>query len=318
MAFATFNPTDLDSAIQSICTQLASAHGWTTNYNAGTGTVDITGKTATFTLTNTFVDNSATWGYQHGILHVDVTGVTTPWQTSCNALWPLTKMWVFSGTTPEPWVHLVFETYAGFYHHVYFGYVERLGGFTGGAIADSTGWHFSSSATLYNWTSTQTSLLFGGFSNNSTSSGQRVGALEIEDAGAAGSTYRFCVESSGVAHRAGGGWGDGYNGTLCWANPNSVEDHVIFHPVMLFADLQNDKWVTPVACVPGVRMININHFTNASLVAAGGKNWRVFPLCHKDTRVNISESPGYVGGGSAGNYGISGDTSSLGIAILEE
>lgn len=316
MAFAQFNPADVPSAIQSITDFLASNMGWTTSFNAGTGTVDIPGKPATFTLTSNTHLNS-TRGLDFESLRVDVTGVTTPWGTECNALKPISKMWLFAGSTPEPWVHVVFETVPTYFHHVYFGYVEKYGNYTGGAVADGTGWNYTSSPQP--WNDRSNNGLFSG-GNGVIDYIREPGGVEIEHADAPASCYRFVTDyykASTYPYRAGGGFGDGYNGSLCWAPSTGLENNAILHPVILFADINNDEWVTPIACVPGVRFVNIMDFVDGQLVDAGNQNWRLFPLCRRDPNYLVL-GPGATGDATSGQFNINGYTSNIGIAVLEE
>ncbi len=330
MAFSQATPADVPSAISTICSFLSNQLGWTAPYDSGTqtGTVTIPGKAATFTLTRGYYSSgysSYNGSYEFEYLQVDVTGVAEPWATRCNCLTPLTRMYLYAGTAPEPWVHVTFETAPGYFQHLYFGYVEKYGNYAGGAIADGTYWRISTADYNREWNISDQHLLFGGQTAYETSYGRRPGALEIDHVDAPGATYYFCYRGE-KTYIAGGGWGDGYNSRLAFVEPTGIEGNVIFHPVILFADINSNRFVCPVACVPGVRIINISSFEPGQTVSVGNQNWRVFPLCNKVNPFGgevwdfPDRGPGNVQPNEDGDYDyhIGGGTENLGIAILEE
>lgn len=318
MAFTQLNPVDIPSAIQSITDFLGSSMGWTTSYSSGTGTVDIPGKAATFTLTsNTYVSSSG--GLDFESLRIDVSGVTTPWGTECNALKPISKMWIFAGSTPEPWCHVVFETVPSYFHHIYFGYIEKYGNYTGGAVADSTSWYYTSSTSSYHWGNDSNNMLFAGGTGDSGYLRQS-GGFELDHVSAPGSCYRFVNDKyrgSTYPYRAGGGFGDGFNASFCWTPATGLENNIIMHPIILFADIDNDDWVVPIGCIPGVRATNITEFSDAELVVAGNKNWRLFPLCRRYSEY-LNPGPGATGNATNTQFNMNGYTDSIGVAVLEE
>ncbi len=330
MAFSQATPADVPSAISTLCSFLTNQMGWTAVYDSGTqtGTVTIPGRGATFTLTRgqyQYPYSSSFGGYDYEFLQVDVAGVAAPWMARCNCLNPLTRMYVFAGTSPEPWVHVTFETAPGYFQHLYFGYVEKYGNYSGGAIADATYWQITTSQYNRSWEGSNNHLLFGGKNSYDTNYGKGAGALEIDHVDAPGDAYHFCYRGQ-KTYIAGGGWGDGYNARLAFVEPTGIEGNVIFHPVILFADINSNRFVCPVACVPGVRIINISSFDPGQSVSVGNQNWRIFPMCNKLNPYSGTVSqypdqgPGNIQPDSGGTYEfhMGGGTENFGIAILEE
>lgn len=335
MAFAVFTPDNVTIAIQQISGFLSTEMGWTTTYNAGVAEVSIPGKPALFSLSRSYVDfyDNSYGGFSFEVLHINVSQVPTPFESVTNWLSPINRMFLFAGSTPEPWCLIVFETAPGYFAHSYFGYVEKLGVYDGGAIADGTIWPRGLSGSTYEaWNQNGSHLLFNGnysYSEAHSSVGPRdSGAIEIQHPDAPYSAYYFSIDTSPVREDAyaSGGWGDAYNTLLAWTPSTLVDGSTTLHPVILFAMLPGGygTWNTPVACVPGVRAVDMDLFEEGQIITVGNEDWQVFPLTTRriayGEAANPADAPGNIVPDSGGSWDMTfrGATERHGLAVRRE
>lgn len=334
MAYAVYTPGNLTIAIQQISAFLETEMGWTATYSNGVADVTIPGKPALFSISRSQLDyyGQHDGGFSFEVLHINVSNVPTPWESITNWLSPLNRLWVFAGSAPEPWCLLVFETAPGIFFHTYFGYVEKLGTYDGGAIADGTIYPAPRTTTNQEWNEYGMHLLFNGnysYSHVRSETGPRdSGAIEIQHADAPFSAYYFAMNTSSGRENAfaSGGWGDAYNTMLAWNDATLIDGSTTLHPLILFAMLQGGygTWNTPVACVPGIRAINMDLFEEGQIITVGNEDWQVFPLLTRrvgyEENFDPADAPGSIQPDQNGvyDYRFSGATERLGLAVRRE
>ena len=330
MPFAISTPSNLADAITHLADFYENTMGWTVNHDVpnSTATVSIPGKPAVFTLSKSdYVLSNSSGGVDFEVLIIDVTNIATPIRATVNWLNPITTMHVHADDAgPEPWSLITFQSAPEYYHHGYFGYVEKFGSYNGGAIADGTNWYVTSNDSYRRaWDYDNNHMLFsGGFWTfyESDSRGQKPGGIEIDHVDAANGSYVFTRDST---YNAGGGWANAHNGTLAWVEPSGADGSINMHPPIIFANLAGDNFVTPVGCPPGVRMINCAPFELGQVVTIGGIDWQVFPMCNKTAPYEGTNGDGSGPGNiqpdpddGVYRYNIGGGTERWGIAVLHE
>lgn len=255
---------------------------------------------------------------------------------SCDYIAPISRLFVHAGVDPEPWALMTFETAPGYFHHLYFGYVEKLGQYDSGVVASGfvtntayrgqTGfndWRESASSTS---TTGYSHFLFGAGPGIATAELNRNGGMEIVSPEAPATVYRFGGYTTSGGYYVGGGFTHGHNGLLMATESSTIDGSINAHPVVLHAQVTGNLWQTPVAVIPGVRMINITDLEPAQVITLGGEFWQVFPLCNKTIPRGASfvpvqgEGPGrFTPGTSATNfYNMGGATEWLGVAVRRE
>ena len=309
MPFNLYTPSDVPDAIASLADFYENVMGWSVDCDIveNTALVELPGKTATFLLSrDEYVYSHANFGdADFEILKIAVGGVPTGFSTQLGWLNPITKM---------------------YFHHAFFGYVEKIGSYDGGAIADATGYdgYAGTFGQDRRWDNSSVRLLFDGQydSDNDGSWGRESGSIEIIHADAGSDVYKF--DNSGGSYNCGGGAGNGHNGTLSWVEPVGVDGSLNIHPVIIHANLQANDYITPVGCVPGVRMVNCEPFEPGQVISIGGQDWQIFPMCNRDVLYGETggdaSGPGNIQPDSGGNYdlNIGGGTERWGIAVLHE
>lgn len=340
MPFDISAPTDLEQALQTLDSFLGGTMGWDTTYTTGQLVVEVPGRPQVFTLTYATWQSSVAAGGTMSREHLDcaVTGVADPFTAVCDFLTPLSRMFLHAGVDPEPWVLVTFETAPGYFHHLYFGFVEKLGVYDGGAVASGfvggtsprptqSGFNtWADSAFSTASSNGMYSFLFGGSPGESGSNTlANRGGLEIVSPDAPATTYRFGSDSAG-GYFVGGGFTHAHNMLLTAAEATGLDGSVNAHPIILHAQINGDRWQTPVACVPGVRMVNINDLDPTQVVSIGGEDWQVFPLCNKylpygnDFTPTQGQGPGILTPGSSSTafYNMGGATEFMGVAVKRE
>lgn len=340
MPFTVSAPTDIYAALQSMGDFYANTMGWTANYASQQLSVQIPGRTQVFTFS--VVEGFGLSDSSYGELRwerivCDVTGVDDPFSGTLDGLAPLSRLFLHGGASPEPWSLITFETAPGFFHHMYFGFVEKLGSYDGGAIVSGTNSEtiYRSNYTDFNdWCDSATGsvqnrspvFLFGGASSASSAQVESSGGIEIVSPEAPYTTYRFGPYAGAGAPYVGGGFTHAHNLLLAAAEFAGVDGSVNAHPVILHAQINADRWQTPVACIPGVRMININSLDPAQVISLGGEDYQVFPLCNKHIPFGtaydptLAPSPGRYTPGSSYpiRYAWGGATEFIGVAVRRE
>lgn len=332
MAFSVSTPSNLGDALSNLHNFYSTDMGWGAVLSGGVLEVQVPGRSQVFRLSyveNFQAGNNSSRGRMiYDYLTCEVPNISDPLRTSCNYLTPLTRMTVHGGVSPEPWSLVSFETAPGYFQHLFFGFAEKMGEYEGGALISSTNWptEHTGASNFNSWGYSATSnlewgMLFNGAFNRAS---DVTGGLEIISPEAPRTSYRFYTPSSAPYYSIGGGFGDAYNGLLAYTEFSGVDGSLNAHPIVLFAQINGDQWETPVACVPGVRMINIDAFDPGEVVSIGGEQWQVFPLCNKwlpyGTSPGMGVGPGTFTPGSSTTlyYNMGGSTERWGVAVKRE
>lgn len=195
------------------------------------------------------------------------------------------RLYLFGGDMPENYLAAVVEYSPGFFRHLYMGYVEKIGNYSGGEV--TAGSFFSkdnNSATSY---ATQSSLypfsgLLGGTSYNPPHKGMmRIVADEVGG-------ESICAFSAPDRNNNGnltsgsilGGFSDNTNrnGVFLGNSPFSGTSQLT--PINLFRCLPSNR-VQPVGRPAGIRLVNIKSLDPNTSVIIGDTTWRVFPVFKK-------------------------------------
>lgn len=223
-----------------------------------------------------------------------------------------TKMHLFGGLDPEPYIAAVIEYSPGFFRHFYIGYLEKLGNYAGGEVGCGSGFYNYNTATYdhdYN------QYLFGGFQRLFASGDSGGVRLVHEDLGGElGATFRAnssrgSYDANLAEDRVIGGFRSNINDQQVARGQVTYAGLQILVPVNLYLTRPQSRLV-PIGRPAGVRMVNMSNLDPAAPVTVGGKKWRCFPQFKKG-------GSGSVGGPSA--YNINDESSYvIGYAYLED
>lgn len=234
-----------------------------------------------------------------------------------------TKLFLISRLDPEPYIAIVVEYGYNLYRHLYFGFMEKIGNYTGGEVIASSngnvGQTVSSTRFWYDDGGASYSgchYLFRRYNNVWTQDAS--GGVHVEHADNANKWRHFrrsatitASENWGVAFDgtdALGGFGDSFNDLYVAKGKNALAGASVLTPINLLVSqpVTGDARFTPIGCPTGVRMINIEELEAQSVAEVGGETWYVF-AAHRKTddlytrgptttyRYPVSESSYYLG-----------------------
>lgn len=225
-----------------------------------------------------------------------------------------TKMHLFGGLLPQPYVAAVIEYSPGFFRHFYVGYMEKLGEYSGGEVM--SGSIFETYQNV-NYDSNYHQYLFGGMQSQ-WASPNGCGGVRLVDGdlgGQLGATFqaqttRDSTAANLIANRVLGGFRSNINDQQIARGQVTYAGVQVLVPVNLYLTRAQSR-ITPIGRPPGVRMVNMSNLDPAAPVNVGGKNWRCFPQFKKG-------GTGGVGGGSPTTNILDESSYLVGYAYLED
>ena len=208
------------------------------------------------------------------------------------------KVTVFGGMSPVPWIGAVLTYEYNYYRHIYIGNIEPLGGFTGGEVVSITnGPSTIASSDIRDPTQ---SRLFGAMNQgNIFSSDSGTYATSFNADPYCGGAYilhsanptpwrKFSANAQGGALVSGagsailGGFNDGPNDTLFARANGSYASAQVMVPINLYIPNSSGLMV-PVGAPSGVRYVDMTGLVPEQEVTIGSDTYRVYPDTSKQT-----------------------------------
>jgi len=308
MAYTSFSPSGFAETLSQIAAFLSSDMGWSASYDSGAEQATIVPKAneATFVLGYYYDDE-----YTGNWITCQVSKGGNVFTANVNMMPAVSKVWIFAGSTPEPWCHVVIRSAPGDYHHLYFGYLERYGAWSCGAVADGTLWDSSyryreSAFHVHNH------MLFSGESYWAFSTAaEKMGGVLLEGVNVSKGIARFAratgsysissyPDDASAYAAAYGGFKDHANGGLVSQGTPLHNGITPMTPILLTADFDLNGNRTPIGSPPGVRMVNITDYNPEDVVTFGADQYQLFPLANKTRPLNLYDDlpTGVIGGSS--------------------
>jgi hypothetical protein len=206
-----------------------------------------------------------------------------------------TKMHLFCGLLPVPFIAAVVEYAPGFYRHLYLGHMEKLGNYGGGEVVCGSN-HFVRNWSV-NYNVNEHQYLFSGFQwlwAEGTCGGIRMKHPEV------GGTILAPFRASGTRDLLGsdlrvngvfGGYHDHINDQQLARGTNTyAASQVLVSPNLYLA--RPLSRISPIGRPGGVRMVNMTGLDGAAPIVVGNKTWRCFPQFRKSESTNVPDAPG--------------------------
>lgn len=189
------------------------------------------------------------------------------------------KLHLFGGLGPEPFIAVVIEFGDGFFRHLYLGNLQRFGDYTGGEVISGSRHYVHNNGTDYRM---HTHLyLFGGFQNSVPAN--ECGGVRLAHADLGGeivAPFRAATGSSSAtnltANTVFGGFRDNINDQQIARSQNTFAGVQVLVPINLYLARSANR-VSPIGIPPGVRMVNMQNVGADTVISVGGKQWRCFP-----------------------------------------
>ncbi len=268
----------------------AAANGWTVERN------NLVGSLRTLTLSRAGLDYVHIYNPTTAELRIlgsiDYASGTAPEATTrrskfsavnMSGIGPYTKMFMFAGATPSPYLHVVIElATAGVYRHISFGMIEKWEAFTGGTYTAASNWNSSGSSQAPGYNGNNHAL----FGRDNTSSGSTQGdSVRCDFAADSRTDAWFSITNNQGELSAAAGIIS--NQTDLTAIVNNCDENVfsnrsILHPTDLKINRVGNYW-SRIGRFPNVRFCSIFKYTPADEITIGSDIWKIFPMCRKFT-----------------------------------
>lgn len=195
-----------------------------------------------------------------------------------------TNVYLFGDITPEPYLALVVRFSGGFYRHLYFGYLEKEGNFTGGECISGSSPAYSTT-TLHAYTSTSHGYLFSGRQEKFADS--ECGGVNVVHADNPTPWRRFksAVLYTSLATTQQdvlGGFLDSINTGYLQVGRSSYANAAVLVPINLWATRASGR-ISLIGAPPGVRMVRMDDILENQVVSVADETWRVFPQFYRST-----------------------------------
>ena len=292
--------TDIPAAVATF----AAANGWTVsgqNYKYGTG--------VEFTLSATIsgFDHELKWAATSDVRVTSAAKIRSPKLNGTVATPTVSipsSIHLFTGTSPAPFLAIVVEYGFNSYRHLYLGYVEKQGSFTGGEVIGATAFPASSSGPSYPMTYRDDGVqyLFGARSRAFDAANQ--GGVLVDHASNATKWRRFYGPTgiNTITNFAGteglGGFKDDINDGYIARGRSRYAGINLLVPMNLYSAQGSGSSVqfVPIGCPAGIRAVNMNDIDPKSSIMISTDEWMCFPAISK-TADSVSKSASGWGAG---------------------
>lgn len=228
---------------------------------------------------------------------------------------------MFTGLFPEPFIAVAVSFGANLYRHIYFGFMDRIGTYTGGEVMSATA---GSSAVINSPVSyTATNMfkhLFGGRRVTAIVAKSESGGVRVVHAGNPTPWRVFSSPStistpfsSFIGDEAIGGFGDGYNDVMVARAQSSYAGAVVLVPCNILTSrvITGDVRFRPIGNPSGVRLVNMRDLAEGQQITIASEVYRVYPAVSKRSELVMPATA------LGGNYREFESTFQLGYAYRE-
>lgn len=204
-----------------------------------------------------------------------------------------TKVFLIGMLSPEPYIAIVIEYGFNLYRHLYLGFMEKIGAYTGGEVVSSQNGPVVAVADA------NTSLLTKSVKNHMFSARQSLwspamgcGGVRVVHADNSVSWRNFYCDENYYGNidtaifdgtEALGGYGDSINDPLVARGINRLAGVDVLTPVNLYTvqPVTGAVRFRPIGRPSGVRLCNIQDIEPQAVNSIGAETWRIFAACSK-------------------------------------
>lgn len=203
------------------------------------------------------------------------------------------RVFLISMLTPEPYISIIVEFGPNQFRHLYLGFMEKIGNYSGGEVISGCGGMITASSSDQVWHDRQSNMfLFEG--NQAVMPRADSGGVHVAHAGNAVPWRRF--RSAGFPDAFGvdgaafdgaeaiGGFGDSVNDAYVAKGKSAIAGSSLLVPINLLNTVKPASDITRFVNLghpAGVRMVNIENMQPISQVTIGSETWRIFPATRK-------------------------------------
>lgn len=210
-----------------------------------------------------------------------------------------TRVHLFADVTPEPFMAIVIEYGFNMYRHLYFGYLQKFGNFTGGEVIAGAGFGSIQAGNPYPkaYQASDTQYLFGARQNQWPDN--KSGGMRIVHADNATNPWRIFQAPLGnnsptviPATAAIGGFKDDANDGYLARGKSSFAGTNPLVPMTLYSVKQggNPPIFAPVGIPTGVRMVHMQDIDPGTSILIGSVSWRCFAAFRKNLSDTVTRT----------------------------
>lgn len=213
-----------------------------------------------------------------------------------------TKLFLIGMLTPQPYIAVVVEFGFNLYRHLYIGFAEKIGNYTGGEIVSACTRVVTTSASTNNFAYGRYGYLFNANLHPIGSTG--CGGLNVIHADNPEQWRQFSCSGNFGDSRTSvfsgdevfGGFKDSWNDLFIPCGSDTFSGETVLVPVNLLVSkpVTGDVDFIPVGRPSGVRMLNIENLPAQTEVSVGVETWKVFAAISKSSSL-ADDRPGSTG-----------------------
>lgn len=253
----------------------------------------------TFTVTNTVNSVTVTCTGASSSANIFLPILATTASPSVGVIQEPSRLFLIGMLTPEPYVAAILECGYNLYRHLYMGFMEKIGDYTGGeVISGSNGPRVTSSGGINYASRDYTNHLFS--ANQINVGATLCGGVHVEHADNATPWRIFRANGSLVSAdsldddvfngtEAIGGFKDSWNNGYVAKGLNGLSGVAVLSPINLLATqiISDTVRFRPLGRPAGVRLINIENLEAQDEVDIGGEIWKTFAVFSKRPQTSM-------------------------------
>lgn len=203
-----------------------------------------------------------------------------------------TSVAFIGGLSPEPFIAIIVQYGDNLFRHLYLGYMEKLGGYTGGEVISASNGPSTSSASARSYLGGNRYLFNArqAVASAGASGGVLVRHADNDDSWRAfRSTTSLNPVTAFTGQEALGGFGDAVNdgylarGRSPFAGVNQLTPINLFVPQPILGDCN----FRPIGCPAGVRLVNMQDLPVGARIEIAGEYWRCYPATSRSSQTSM-------------------------------
>lgn len=202
-----------------------------------------------------------------------------------------TSISMFTGLFPEPFIAVAVAFGVNLYRHMYLGFMDQIGNYTGGEVICATGGSSSVTQTSLGYqAATAFKHLFKARHSTNIVAKADSGGVRVVHADNP-VAWRVCNSTTALSltfasflgDEVIGGFGDGYNDVMTSRALSSYAGAVVLTPCNLLISrvISGDVRFKPIGNPSGVRLVNMRDLEAGQQILIASEAWRVYPAVSK-------------------------------------
>jgi len=204
------------------------------------------------------------------------------------------------GLTPEPYIAIVVKYGADYYRHLYIGYVEKIGDWTGGEVISGTQGPIAATVATHSYIPEAGGVRYLGNARQTVSAANVSGGVRLAHADSSTNFRSFRAPTNSTAltgftqDNVIGGFGDAINDGYLARGRSPFAGVQPLVPINLYAPIPiiGDTSFRPIGHMSGVRLVNMADIAEGAVIEIGGESWRCYPALRRSLATTMPPGTG--------------------------